>query len=152
MNREELSAILKEHRSKNGVLIKRICAQMDAGANIVHQIERAVHNYNCNTWLSYMNSIGVVAKISYNGVEEYLDSPEKFIEILKSIRKKENLSQREFAKKISVSHITIANVERGFSRMKIDLLLAIINTFGYELQIIDKEPVKRQDDDKTNHA
>ena len=146
MNRQELSSILREHRSKNGVLIKRICAQMDAGANIVNRIERALYNYNCNTLLSYMNAIGVAAKVVYKGSEKYINSPDEIIELVKSIRSKEKLSQREFADKIGVSNVTVANVERGFSRMKIDLLILIINTFGYELQIIDKGSIKEQDD------
>lgn len=138
MDRQELSSTLREHRKKNGVLIKRICAQMDAGPNIINNLERALFNYNCNTWLAYMNAIGVVAKLSGNGNSIYLNTVDEAVEAVKNIRKKNNITQRELSKIIGVSHVNIANIERGHTSLTIDFLLSVANAFGYELQILDK--------------
>lgn len=148
MNRKELSTTLREHRSKNGILIKRICAQMDAGTNIVNRLERALFNYNCNTWLAYMNAIGVIAKISRNNKSIFINSANDIVEFIKKARSEQDVSQRVLAKLINVTSTTVASFERGKTRVTIDVFLSILNTFGYELQIIDKEPVKEQDDGK----
>lgn len=138
MNRQELSSILKEHRNKNGVLIKRICAQMDAGANIINRLERALFNYNCNTWLSYMNAIGTIAQLSFGKKVVHINSTDDIVGFIKTLRNENEMSQREFGSKCNISHITVANIERGQTRVTIDVFLAIINAFGYELQILDK--------------
>lgn len=138
MNRQELSSILKEHRSKNGVLVKRICAQMDAGANIINRLERALFNYNCNTWLAYMEAIGTIAQLSLGKKVVHISSTDDIVEFIKALRAEKEMSQREFGNKCNISHITVANIERGQTRVTIDVFLAIINAFGYELQILDK--------------
>lgn len=138
MNRQELSALLREYRKQNGVLIKRICTKMDSGANIINRMERALYNYNCNTWLSYMDAIGVIAEVSYNNNVVRLDSTDRIIEVFKSIRVSNGITQRELAKIIGISHVNIANVERGHTKLTIDVFLAIINAFGYELKILNK--------------
>lgn len=138
MDRQELSSILREHRKKNGVLIKRICAQMDAGANIINRLERALFNYNCNTWVDYMNAIGVIAKISYDNKSIFINSANDVVEFIKKVRSEQEVSQRALAKMINVANMTIANLERGYTRVAIDVFLAVLNTFGYELQILDK--------------
>lgn len=138
MDRQELSSILREHRSNNGVLIKRICAQMDAGANIVNRLERALFNYNCNTWIAYMDAIGTIAQLSLGKRVIHINSTEDIVEFIKTLRTEKEMSQREFGTKCNISHITVANIERGQTRVTIDVFLAIINAFGYELQILDK--------------
>lgn len=138
MNRQELSTILKEHRSKNGVLIKRICAQMDAGTNIVNRLERALFNYNCNTWLAYMDAIGTIAQVSLGKKIVHINSTDDIVELIKKTREEKEMSQREFGSKCNISHITVANIERGQTRVTIDVFLSILNAFGYELQILDK--------------
>lgn len=138
MNRQELSTLLREYRKQNGVLIKRICTQMDAGANIINRIERAMYNYNCNTWFSYMNAIGVIAEVSHNNNVIPLDSIDRMVEMFKSIRISNGITQRELAKIIGISHVNIANIERGHTKLTIDVFLAIINAFGYELKILNR--------------
>ena len=138
MDRQELSSILREHRSKNGVLIKRICAQMDAGANIVNRLERALFNYNCNTWLTYMDAIGTIAQVSLGKKVVHINSTDDIVELIKKVREEKEMSQREFGSKCNISHITVANIERGQTRVTIDVFLSILNAFGYELQILDK--------------
>lgn len=138
MDRQELSSILREHRNKNGVLIKRICAQMDAGANIVNRLERALYNYNCNTWLAYMDAIGTIAQVSLGKKVMHINSTDDIVEFIKKVREEKEMSQREFGSKCNMSHITVANIERGQTRVTIDVFLAILNAFGYELQILDK--------------
>lgn len=138
MDRQELSSILREHRNKNGVLIKRICAQMDAGANIVNRLERALFNYNCNTWLAYMDAIGTIAQVSLEKKVMHINSTDDIVEFIKKVREEKEMSQREFGSKCNISHITVANIERGQTRVTIDVFLSILNAFGYELQILDK--------------
>lgn len=138
MDRQELSSILSEHRNKNGVLIKRICAQMDAGANIVNRLERALYNYNCNTWLAYMDAIGTIAQVSLGKKVMHINSTDDIVEFIKKVREEKEMSQREFGSKCNISHITVANIERGQTRVTIDVFLVILNAFGYELQILDK--------------
>lgn len=138
MDRQELSSILREHRNKNGVLIKRIGAQMDAGANIVNRLERALYNYNCNTWLAYMDAIGTIAQVSLGKKVMHINSTDDIVEFIKKVREEKEMSQREFGSKCNISHITVANIERGQTRVTIDVFLAILNAFGYELQILDK--------------
>ncbi len=138
MDRQELSSILREHRNKNGVLIKRICAQMDAGANIVNRLERALYNYNCNTWLAYMDAIGTIAQVSLGKKVMHINSTDDIVEFIKKVREEKEMSQREFGSKCNISHITVANIERGQTRVTIDVFLSILNAFGYELQILDK--------------
>lgn len=127
-----------EHRNKNGVLIKRICAQMDAGANIVNRLERALYNYNCNTWLAYMDAIGTIAQVSLGKKVMHINSTDDIVEFIKKVREEKEMSQREFGSKCNISHITVANIERGQTRVTIDVFLSILNAFGYELQILDK--------------
>lgn len=138
MDRQQLSAILKEHRVNNGVLLKRICAQMDTGESSIYRIENGVYNFNCNMWLSYMNAIGVVAKLSGNGNSIYLNTVDEMVEAVRNIRKGNNITQRELAQIIGISHVNIANVERGHTSLTIDFLLSVAKAFRYELQIIDK--------------
>lgn len=138
MDRQELSSILREHRSNNGVLIKRICAQMDAGANIVNRLERALYNYNCNTWLAYMDAIGTIAQVSLGKKVMNINSTDDIVEFIKKVREEKEMSQREFGSKCNISHITVANIERGQTRVTIDVFLSILNAFGYGLQILDK--------------
>lgn len=138
MDRQELSSILREHRSKNGVLIKRICAQMDAGVNIVNRLERGLFNYNCNTWLAYMDAIGTIAQVSLGKKVVHINSADDIVELIKKIREKKEMSQREFGSKCNISHVTVANIERGQTRVMIDVFLSALNAFGYELQILDK--------------
>lgn len=138
MDRQQLSAILKEHRVNNGVLLKRICAQMDTGESSIYRIENGVYNFNCNMWLSYMNAIGVVAKLSGNGNSIYLNTVDEMVEAVRNIRKENNITQRELAQIIGISHVNIANVERGHTSLTIDFLLSVAKAFRYELQIIDK--------------
>lgn len=111
---------------------------MDAGANIINRLERALFNYNCNTWLSYMNAIGTIAQLSFGKKVVHINSTDDIVEFIKTLRNENEMSQREFGSKCNISHITVANIERGQTRVTIDVFLAIINAFGYELQILDK--------------
>lgn len=147
MNRQELSSILKEHRSKNGVLIKRICAQMDVGVNIVNRLERALFNYNCNVWLSYMEAIGVIAQLSLGETRIILQSHDDIVNFIRNARTERGISQRALAQMLDISNMTIANFERGYTRVTIDIFLSIVNVLGYELKILDKvkeETIKNQ--------
>lgn len=137
MDRQQLSTILKEHRVNNGVLLKRICAQMDTGESTIYRIEKGVYNFNCDMWIDYMNAIGVIAKLSFKKTI-LINSANDIVEFIKILRTEKELSQREFGSKCGISHITVANIERGKTRVTIDVFLAIINAFGYVLHIIDK--------------
>lgn len=138
MDRQQLSTILKEHRVNNGVLLKRICAQMDTGESTVYRIEKGAYNFNCDMWIDYMNAIGVIAKISRGDKSIFINSSNDIVEFIKNARSEQDVSQRALAKMINVANMTIANLERGYTRVAIDVLLAVVNTFGYELQILDK--------------
>ena len=138
MDRQQLSTILKEHRVNNGVLLKRICAQMDTGESTIYRIEKGLYNFNCDMWIDYMNAIGVIAKISRDNKSIFINSANDVVEFIKNARSEQDVSQRALAKLINVANMTIANLERGYTRVAIDVLLAVVNTFGYELQILDK--------------
>lgn len=66
-----------------------------------------------------------------NETDEYNDEYEKELFKLnlaiqiKEIRTEQQLSQREFAKKVGVSQSTIANIEKGNSEPNIDTMLEI---------------------------
>ena len=111
---------------------------MDAGANIVNRLERALYNYNCNTWLAYMDAIGTIAQVSLGKKVMHINSTDDIVEFIKKVREEKEMSQREFGSKCNISHITVANIERGQTRVTIDVFLSILNAFGYELQILDK--------------
>lgn len=68
----------------------------------------------------------------------HISSIDDIVEFIKALRTEKEMSQREFGNKCNISHITVANIERGQTRVTIDVFLAIINAFGYELQILDK--------------
>lgn len=138
MDRQQLGSILKEHRVNNGILLKRICAQMDTGESSIYRIEKGVYNFNCDMWIDYMNAIGVIAKISYDNKSIFINSANDVVEFIKNVRSEQEVSQRALAKMINVANMTIANLERGYTRVAIDVFLAVLNTFGYELQILDK--------------
>ena len=146
MNRQQLSAILKEHRVNNGVLLKRICAQMDTGESTIYRIEKGLYNFNCDMWIDYMNAIGVIAKITRNNKSVFINSANDVVEFIKNARSEQEVSQRALAKMINVANMTIANLERGYTRVAIDVFLSVVNTFGYELQILDK--VQSNNNDK----
>lgn len=138
MNRQQLGEVLKGHRVNNGVLLKRICAQMDTGESIIYRIEKGLYNFNCDMWIDYMNAIGVIAKISRGNKSTFINSSNDVVEFIKNARSEQDVSQRALAKMINVANMTIANLERGYTRVAIDVFLAVVNTFGYELQILDK--------------
>lgn len=138
MNRQQLGEVLKGHRINNGVLLKRICAQMDTGESTIYRIEKGLYNFNCDMWIDYMNAIGVIAKISRDNKSIFINSANDVVEFIKNARSEQDVSQRALAKLINVANMTIANLERGYTRVAIDVLLAVVNTFGYELQILDK--------------
>lgn len=138
MNRLSLGEILKEHRARNGVMIKRICAKMDTDAHTLYRIEKGTHNYNFELLLSYIDAIESVLILSRKEQDIYIYSSDKVVALIKTIRAEQNMTQREMSNKTGISHITIANIERGKNRVTIDVFLSIINSFGYELKIIDK--------------
>lgn len=138
MNRQELSTILKEHRAKNGVMLKRICHQMDTGESTVYRIERGTYNFNCDMWIAYMDAIYVAAQISHGNKKINISSATDIVEFIKTVRTENDMTQREFGKQCNISNVVIANIERGFTRVSIDVFLAIINAFEYELRILDK--------------
>lgn len=138
MNRQQLGEVLKGHRVNNGVLLKRICAQMDTGESTIYRIEKGLYNFNCDMWIDYMNAIGTIALLSLGKKVVHINSIDDIVEFIKTLRTENEMSQREFGSKCNISHITVANIERGQTRVTIDVFLAIINAFGYELQILDK--------------
>lgn len=138
MNRQELCTILKECRLNNGVLLKRICAQMDSGETAIYRIEKGIYNFNCDLWISYMNAIGVIARLSINDKVVFINSDNDIVEFIKTARKENEVTQRELAKIINKSYVHVANLERGKTRVTIDVLLEVINAFGYELKILNK--------------
>lgn len=138
MNRQELSTTLKEHRAKNGVMLKRICHQMDTGESTVYRIERGTYNFNCDMWIAYMDAIDAAAQVSLGNKKINIGSAKDIVGFIKAVRTENNMTQREFGKQCNVSNVVIANIEREFTRVSIDVFLAIVNTFGYELRILDK--------------
>lgn len=59
--------------------------------------------------------------------------------ILKNMRLKADLSQKELGEKINLADNTISSYERGNSRPDFDTILSIAKVCGYELVFKDKE-------------
>lgn len=66
---------------------------------------------------------------------------QKLMELIRSIRKKQHLSQVNLAKKIGVSQSRIAQIESGIGTSKVtfDVLLNILTTLGYDFKIVSKK-------------
>lgn len=62
----------------------------------------------------------------------------KFSEILKILRKKDSLKQKDLADSLNVDRSAIANYERGDRTPSLETLIAIANTFGVSLDYLIK--------------
>lgn len=77
-------------------------------------------------------------------VQEQIEK-KKLAEMLRSIREKEHLTQKELAEKAHVTQSVIARIETGSSKTlpRLDLFNRILNAVGYETSIVAKKQGKK---------
>ena len=73
-------------------------------------------------------------------VDEYVEK-EKLAQMLKEIREKEHLTQKQLAAKACVTQSVIARIETGSSRTlpRLDLFNSILQSVGYETLIVARK-------------
>lgn len=77
-------------------------------------------------------------------VQEQIEK-RKLAEMLREIREKEHLTQKELAEKAHVTQSVIARIETGSSKNlpRLDLFNKILNSVGYETSIVARKKGKK---------
>lgn len=87
--------------------------------------------------MAYIKALGAELYLQSESSEVLLNSSADFSSWLKDIRKG-LYSQRSLAEQVGCAYLTIANIERGATVVRIDTLLKLIEIFGYTIKIEPK--------------
>jgi HTH-type transcriptional regulator/antitoxin HipB len=63
---------------------------------------------------------------------------QQFGPVLKGIRKKSGLTQKQVAEKVGLLPKTISALEAGSPRSTLDSLVTLLGAYGYTLEIVEK--------------
>jgi DNA-binding XRE family transcriptional regulator len=139
MNREEFSKMLVEARESVG-LSKNQLSRKPGYSSIsqITTIEQGSHNYSLSLVVKYLNVLDYnLVIVSKTGQAEMFDV-ENAGEWIKQRRDEWYMSQGKLAKKIGFSSPTITAIEVGRTTITIDILLKILDVFGYTIKIEKK--------------
>lgn len=130
MTRQEFCNMLAEMRQKSNKKMTEICAVMGVLPTAIYRLEKNYNNFEIDKALAYIKALDVELYLQGEGSEVLLNSSADFSNWLKNIRKG-LYSQRSLAEKVGCAYLTIANIERGATVVRIETLLKLISIFNY---------------------
>lgn len=137
MTRQEFCDMLAAIRQKSNKKMTEICAAMGVLPTAIYRLEKNYNNFEIDKALAYIKALGAKFYLQNEGSEVLLNSSTDFSSWLKDIRKG-LFSQRSLADQVGCAYLTIANIERGATVVRIDTLLKLIEVFGYTIKIEQK--------------
>lgn len=127
-------AVMRQQSNKK---MTEICAAMGVLPTAIYRLEKNYNNFEIDKALAYIKALGAKFYLQNEGSEVLLNSSTDFSSWLKDIRKG-LFSQRSLADQVGCAYLTIANIERGATVVRIDTLLKLIEVFGYTIKIEQK--------------
>lgn len=137
MTRQEFCDMLAVMRQQSNKKMTEICAAMGVLPTAIYRLEKNYNNFEIDKALAYIKALGAKFYLQNEGSEVLLNSSTDFSSWLKDIRKG-LFSQRSLADQVGCAYLTIANIERGATVVRIDTLLKLIEVFGYTIKIEQK--------------
>lgn len=137
MTRQEFCDMLAVMRQKSNKKMTEICAAMGVLPTAIYRLEKNYNNFEIDKALAYIKALGAKFYLQNEDSEVLLNSSTDFSSWLKDIRKG-LFSQRSLADQVGCAYLTIANIERGATVIRIDTLLKLIEVFGYTIKIEQK--------------
>ena len=137
MTRQEFCDMLAAMRQKSNRKMTEICAAMGVLPTAIYRLEKNYNNFEIDKALVYIKALDAELYLQGENLEVLLNSSADFSSWLKDIRKG-LYSQRSLAEKVGCAYLTIANIERGATVVRIDTLLKLIEVFDYTIKIEQK--------------
>lgn len=135
MEKEEFSLLLAKCRISRNIGKNEACRLTGFTFHQLQRLEDEPNNYAVEKAILYLQALRFKLKIiSSEGECIIIENSNSAAECLKKIRK-DKLSQRGLADAIGYTYPTIANIERGAFKIKIDLFLKAIDVLGYTIKI-----------------
>lgn len=137
MTRQEFCNLLAAIRQQSNKKMTEICAAMGVLPTAIYRLEKNYNNFEIDKALAYIKALDAELYLQSESSEVLLKSSADFSSWLKDIRKG-LYSQRSLANQIGCAYLTIANIERGATVVRIDTLLKLIEIFGYTIKMEPK--------------
>jgi DNA-binding XRE family transcriptional regulator len=139
MNREEFSAILKQIRIDCGISKNQLSRNpVYSHVSQITRLEQGSNNYSLSLVVRHLDILGYnLVVVSKTGQAEVFDV-NNVSEWIKQRRDEWYMSQGKLARKIDVHPTTLNCVELGKVTITIDILLKILDVFGYTIKIEKK--------------
>lgn len=134
MDRQEFFKTISEYRKSNGVGLKQLCLRLEMLPSDVCRLERGTNNANINRIAAYLSAINAGLFLEYWGQSTQITDTESVAKWLEGAR--EGLfSQKEIADAAGITKVTIVNIERVHTIVRIDTILKLANALGWEVKI-----------------
>ena len=134
MTREEFSQLIAEARKNSGIKLVDICADARILPINIERIEKAKHNFGMDKCLAFLRAINCSLNVTYCKITRNIKSYNDLIVFVLSVRVFVG-TQRDFAKRIGVSHGVVGNNERKSVVMSVDTFLKIAKAMQIEIKI-----------------
>lgn len=122
--------MLAAMRQKSNKKMTEICAVMGVLPTAIYRLEKNYNNFEIDKALAYIKVLDAELYLQGKNSEVLLNSSTDFSCWLKDIRKG-LYSQRSLAEQVGCAYLTIANIERGATVVRIETLLKLISIFNY---------------------
>lgn len=130
MTRQEFCDMLAAMRQKSNKKMTEICAVMGVLPTAIYRLEKNYNNFEIDKALAYIKALDAELYLQGESSEVLLNNSADFSSWLKNIRKG-LYSQRSLAEKVGCAYLTIANIERGATVVRIETLLKLISIFNH---------------------
>lgn len=137
MTREEFSKLLRQHRKESKTTLKTLCMALNVLSNGVYHVENGTHNYTLGRAITYANAVNCeIIAIAPNEEIHTLSSPESAVQLLISARGE--TTRYRVAKDVGMTQPGLVNVEKGNTNLTIDMLLKLLEYYGYIITVRPK--------------
>ena len=134
MTREGFSEMLVTIRETTGISKSDFARKIGWMPSDLYKIENATTSYNINKIITYLSGLNLVLMLSSNCIHQTISNSEDFAKWLKQEIEISENSIAIIADSICVSSKTIGRIIKHESKISIDLLLKLIDYFGYTIE------------------
>lgn len=134
MTREGFSEMLVTIRETAGISKNEMCRRTVMAFSEIDRIERSVNNYGIPKVIHYLNAMNLVLVLNLNDTKSAIFSSEDFAKWLLKLKEQSGVSLQNIASNTGCTHTTIRNIINNKSNVKIDLLLKLVDYFGYTIE------------------
>lgn len=137
MNRAEFCQLLVETREKTGLSKNAMCRLTGFTFGQLQFLEAKPNNFSMDKAFYYLDCICKVVIVQKGRSKKMLCDMNSVASWLQNARKGV-YSQRTLATAIDCAYPTIANIERGSSKVTVDIFLKLVDVLGYTIKIEPK--------------